>query len=156
MADREERFRNLVSLLYTIPHESPAFIKFSDEVFEWEFTAQDIKDLILSHIFEMPALRKELDKAHGDIETLQEQIACDGKSANEIDTVLKRALHHLERTVLQYAIEEAFTGDFKSLKERFRLKATKLFESTSLVELMALRKALLQQFTDEVIKRLLL
>lgn len=59
-----------------------------------------------------------------------------------------------EETALRYAIEEAFTGDFTSLKERFRLKGTKLFEPTSLQELMTIRKELLQQFRDEVIRRL--
>ena len=56
---------------------------------------------------------------------------------------------------LQYEIEEAFAGDFTSLKERFRLKGTQLFEPTSLEELVRLQKELLQQFRDEVIKRLL-
>ena len=54
---------------------------------------------------------------------------------------------------LQYAIKEAFAGDFTSLKERFRLKDTQLFEPTSLEELINLQKELFQQFRDEVIKR---
>ncbi len=60
-----------------------------------------------------------------------------------------------KETALRYAIEEAFAGDFTSLKERFRLTGTQLFEPTSLEVLMDLRKELLQQFRDEVIKRVL-
>lgn len=60
-----------------------------------------------------------------------------------------------DKEALQYAIEEAFTGDFTSLKERFRLKGTKAFEPASLEELMDIRKALFLQFQDEVVKRML-
>lgn len=56
---------------------------------------------------------------------------------------------------LQYAIEEAFTGDFTSLKERFRLKGTNLFEPTSLGVLIDLQKKLFQLFREEVVKRVL-
>ena len=56
-------------------------------------------------------------------------------------------------TKLHYATEEAFAGDFTSLK--FRLRGTKAFEPTSLEELIDIRKALFLQFQDEVIKRLL-
>lgn len=58
-------------------------------------------------------------------------------------------------TELRYAIEEAFTGDFTSLKERFRLEGTKLFEPASLERLMDLRKELFEQFRDEVFKKVL-
>lgn len=58
-----------------------------------------------------------------------------------------------EETALRYAIEEAFSGDFTSLKEHVGLIGTMLFEPTSLEELMAIRKDLLQQFADEVFKR---
>lgn len=69
----------------------------------------------------------------------------------EIEAVPK----YIIEEALQYAIEEAFTGDFTSLKNRFRLKGTKAFETTSLEDLMDIRKALFLQFQDEVIKRLL-
>lgn len=62
---------------------------------------------------------------------------------------------HVIEEALQYAIEEAFTGDFTSLKERFRLKGTKAFEPTSLEELIDIRKTLFRQFWAEVIKRML-
>lgn len=52
-------------------------------------------------------------------------------------------------------IEEAFAGDFTSLKERWRLKGTKLLLPTSLEELMAMRTELFHLFRDEVIKRVL-
>lgn len=70
---------------------------------------------------------------------------------NDIEAIPK---YVIEET-LHYATEEAFTGDFTSLKERFRLKGTKAFEPTSLEELIDIRKALFLQFRDEVIKRLL-
>lgn len=57
--------------------------------------------------------------------------------------------------VIDYAIEEAFAGDFKSLKERFPMLPTQLGEPSKLVELKDIREALLQEFRAEVIKRLL-
>lgn len=50
----------------------------------WDFEAQDLKDILLTFLFEIPALRKALAET-------------DVKPENEMDTVLKRALHHLER-----------------------------------------------------------
>ena len=67
----------------------------------------------------------------------------------------KKDMNSGEDQELSYAIEEAFTGDFKSLKERFPLLPSKLGDPPKLSELMDIRKELFRQFQDEVIKRLL-
>lgn len=99
------RFANLLQAIENVPATTPIMITLFDRIPSdapiWSFEAKHIKDVLLTATVEIPALRKELDRAHGDIETLQEQIA-GGKSANEMDTVLKRALHHLEKYASYY------------------------------------------------------
>lgn len=73
---------------------------------------------------------------------------------NDKEAIPQHVPQYVIEEALRYAIEEAFAGDFTSLKERFPLKGTKLFEPTSLEELIDIRKALFLQFQDEVVKRL--
>lgn len=109
MADNKtlaNRFAALLLAIENVPSTTPVLIALLDRIPTdaptWSFDAKHIKDLFLSLTFEIPALRKELDKAHGEIEALQEQIAGDGKSANRMDTTLRRALHHLEHYASYY------------------------------------------------------
>lgn len=102
LADRERRFRELSVYLDSFPRQRGAYITVVDDDEKWVFRVQEIKALLLSHTFEIPALRKALDEAHGDIETLQEQIASKIAYPENEMAVLKRALHYLQKHATLY------------------------------------------------------
>ncbi len=95
-------YHSLLAQIEKLPSDAPVKIKAKDYSFHWDVMAKDIKNLLMAFLFVVPSLRNERNSALEKIETLQEQIAGDGEPENEMDTVLKRALHHLERFADHY------------------------------------------------------
>lgn len=82
-----KRFGNLLQSIENVAPSAPITITLDAR--SWDFEARNIKNVLMEATFGISALRKE-------IKTLQEQIAETDPPENEMDTVLKRALHHLE------------------------------------------------------------
>ena len=73
LADRKQLFGDLLRYVEGCDANRPISIFIEGASFDFE--AQDLKDILLIALFEGPALRKSLDAANKDIETLQEQKA---------------------------------------------------------------------------------
>lgn len=73
MADKKQLFGDLLRYVEGGDANRPISIFIGGAT--WDFEAQDLKDILLTALFEVPALRKSLDTAIKDVETLQEQIA---------------------------------------------------------------------------------
>lgn len=73
MANRSQLFGDL--LRYVEGGDANRPISIFIEGANWDFEAHDLKDILLTALFEVPSLKKSLDLAHKDVETLQEQIA---------------------------------------------------------------------------------
>lgn len=104
--DVTRRFGDLLLAIENVPSATPVLITLLDRIPtdapNWNFEAKHIKDVLLTATFVVSALRKALDEAHGDIETLQEQIASKIAYPENEMAVLKRALHYLQKHAALY------------------------------------------------------
>lgn len=66
-------FRNLLEYVETVSGKECVDITLKEN--HWHMSVQDLKNLLSTVLFEVPNLRKRLDWALKDVETLQEQIA---------------------------------------------------------------------------------